>query len=95
MSLLAVTPGSIDHAVRLLPGQSTRPVLTRLALLAAADPRVAEGLLHGSIDAATAQHPHFRLPLDECDLAIIDGIRSHARTFDEFLDSLANIVDGS
>jgi hypothetical protein len=94
MPTLAVTPTPIDnHDVRILPGQSARPALTRLALLAAANPTVAERLLHDPITAATA-HPHYVVTLDARDRATLDDIRARAHTVDEFLDNLADVVDG-
>ncbi|HET9222336.1 MAG TPA: hypothetical protein VFO07_07525 [Roseiflexaceae bacterium] len=80
--------------MRLLPGQSARPALTRLALLAAANPAVAENLLHDPLDPAAA-HPHFALSLDARDYATLADIRSHARTVGEFLSNLADVVDGA
>lgn len=80
------------HA-RLIPGQSARPALTRLALLAAASPSVAESLLRDPLDAA-ASHPHFVLALDARDRATLADIRSRARTVGEFLSDLADVVDG-
>jgi hypothetical protein len=80
--------------MRLLPGQSARPALTRLALLAAANPTVAESLLHDPLDAA-ATHPHFALLLDARDSATLADIRSRARTVGEFLSNLADVVDGA
>jgi hypothetical protein len=80
--------------MRLLPGQSARPALTRLALLAAANPTVAESLLHDPLDSA-AEHPHFALLLDARDRATLADIRSRARTTGEFLSDLADVVDGA
>jgi hypothetical protein len=80
--------------MRLLPGQSARPALTRLALLAAANPTVAESLLSDPLDAAAA-HPHFSLLLDARDRATLADIRSRAHTVGEFLSDLADIVDGA
>jgi hypothetical protein len=80
--------------MRLLPGQSARPALTRLALLAAANPTVAESLLHDPLDAAAA-HPHFALLLDARDCATLADIRSRVRTAGEFLSDLADVVDGA
>jgi hypothetical protein len=87
-------PASLDRDVRLLPGQSARPALTRLALLAAANPAVAEHLLRDPLDAAAA-HPHYALPLDARDRATLADIRERARTVGEFLSDLADVVDGA
>jgi hypothetical protein len=83
-----------DQRMRLLPGQSARPALTRLALLAAANPSVAESLLSDPLDAASA-HPHFSLLLDARDRATLADIRSRAHTVGEFLSDLADVVDGA
>ena len=87
------TPALPDQRMRLLPGQSARPALTRLALLVAANPTVAESLLSESLDAAVA-HPHYTLLLDARDRATLADIRAHARTVGEFLADLADVVDG-
>jgi hypothetical protein len=84
----------VEQRARLIPGQSARPALTRLALLAAANPSVAESLLRDPLDAA-ASHPHFVLALDARDCATLADIRSRARTIGEFLDGLADVVDGA
>jgi hypothetical protein len=84
----------LDQRARLIPGQSARPALTRLALLAAANPAVAENLLRDPLDAA-ASHPHFVLALDARDCATLADIRTRARTVGEFLDGLADVVDGA
>jgi Family of unknown function (DUF5317) len=83
-----------DPHPRLIPGQSARPALTRLALLAAANPIVAESLLRDPLDAAAA-HPHFVLALDARDRATLADIRTRARTVGEFLADLADVVDGA
>ncbi|HJZ46313.1 MAG TPA: DUF5317 family protein [Roseiflexaceae bacterium] len=83
-----------DQRARLIPGQSARPALTRLALLAAANPTVAESLLRDPLDAAAA-HPHFVLSLDARDRATLADIRTRARTVGEFLADLADVVDGA
>jgi hypothetical protein len=88
------TSASLDQHMRLLPGQSARPALTRLALLAAANPTVAENLLRDPFDAAAA-HPHYALLLDARDRATLADIRSRARTVGEFLADLADVVDGA
>jgi hypothetical protein len=87
----AATPP--DHRARLIPGQSARPALTRLALLAAANPAIAESLLRDPLDAAAA-HPHYAFVLDARDRATLADIRLRARTVGEFLTNLADVVDG-
>lgn len=93
LSFRAPAP-SPDQRARLIRGQSARPALTRLALLAAANPVVAESLLRDPLDAA-ASHPHFVLALDARDRATLADIRARARTVGEFLDGLADVVDGA
>ena len=78
----------------LVSGYSARPALTRLALLAAANPVVAECLLLNPSAAATA-HPHYVVSLDADDRATLNAIQSRATTVDEFLWDLANVVDGT
>ncbi len=94
MMSFRATPASLDHHMRLLPGQSARPALTRLALLAAANPTVAEHLLRDPLDAAAA-HPHYALLLDARDRATLADIRTRARTVGEFISDLADVVDGT
>lgn len=78
----------------LIPGQSARPALTRLALLAAANPSVAESLLRDPVVAA-ALHPHYALALDARDQATLADIRARSSTVGEFLAGLADVVDGA
>lgn len=94
--MLAQHPLPTPKAARLpfLPGASTRPALTKLALLAAANPAVADSLLRDPIDAVGSAHPHYALSLDAHDHATLAAIRSRARTVSEFLRELAEIVDG-
>jgi hypothetical protein len=94
MMSFRANPASLDQPMRLLPGQSARPALTRLALLIAANPIVAESLLRDPLDAAAA-HPHYALLLDARDSATLADIRSRARTVGEFLSDLADVVDGT
>lgn len=75
-------------------GHSTRPALTRLAVLAAANPTVAATLLNNPVAAATS-HPHYSIALDAIDRAILVDIHARARTVDEFLAKLAQAVDDS
>lgn len=94
--MIASYPPSLspEKRARLVPGQSARPALTRLALLAAADPALAERLLHDPINAADA-HPHYRVTLDAHDRATLAAIQARTRTVGEFLGELAAEVDGS
>jgi Family of unknown function (DUF5317) len=94
MLTFRAAPAPADPRARLIPGQSARPALTRLALLAAANPTIAERLLRDPLDAA-ASHPHFALALDARDRATLADIRARARTVGEFLADLADVVDGA
>lgn len=87
-------PVQPDSRVRLLSGPSSRPALTRLALLAAANPSFAESLLRDPAGASHA-HPHYALSLDARDHATLAAIRTRARTVGEFLGELADVVDGA
>jgi hypothetical protein len=77
-----------------LPGLSRRPALTHLAVLTAADPRIAERLLRGDAIDTAIRHPHYSVVLDEHDRADVAAVRERSRTVDEFLAGLARIVDG-
>lgn len=92
--MLNIRAAAPEAHAQLIPGQSARPVLTRLALLAAANPLVAESLMRDSLDAA-AMHPHYAFTLDARDRATLDAIRERANTVGEFLSDLADIVDGA
>ena len=94
--MLIQHPTYIPKAPRLpfLPGASNRPALTKLALLAAANPAVADSLLRDPIDMLGSSHPHYALTLDARDHATLAAIRTRARTVSEFLYELAEIVDG-
>lgn len=94
MMTFRAVPAASDVRSPLLPGQSARPALTRLALLAAANPAVAESLLSDPLAAASA-HPHYSMLLDARDCATLADIRARARTVGEFLSDLADIVDGA
>jgi hypothetical protein len=94
MMTFRATSATLDRSMRLQPGQSARPALTRLALLAAANPTVAERLLLDPLDAV-AIHPHYSLPLDARDRATLADIRARAHTVGEFLSGLADVVDGA
>ena len=83
-----------ETCAQLIPGQSARPALTRLALLAAANPAVAEGLLRDTLDIV-ALHPHYAFVLDARDRATLEAVRSQSSTVGEFLSGLADAVDGA
>jgi hypothetical protein len=93
MMTFRTVSGPPDTHTPLLPGQSARPALTRLALLAAANPTVAESLLSDPLAAASA-HPHYAMLLDARDRATLADIRARAQTVGEFLSDLADVVDG-
>lgn len=92
--MLTFRVGAPEARPRLIPGQSARPALTRLALLAAANPSVAECLLREPLDAE-ALHPHYAFALDARDRATLADIRARASTVGEFLSDLADVVDGA
>lgn len=94
MMALRAIPLSHDRRQELVSGQSARPALTRLALLAAANPTVAECLMRDPLDAAAA-HPHYALLLDARDRATLADIRARTSTVGEFLANLADVVDGA
>lgn len=84
-----------------LPGQwernqarrsAERPALTALALLAAANPTVAEQLLRNPADAACA-HPHYLVHLDDADRVVLARVRTGARSVREFLIHLADAIE--
>jgi uncharacterized protein (DUF302 family) len=74
------------------PRSPDRPALTALALLAAANPQVAEQLLHNPLEAARA-HPHYIVHLDDADRVVLARIRASARSVREFLLQLADAID--
>ncbi|MEI7772859.1 MAG: hypothetical protein WCI67_22915 [Chloroflexales bacterium] len=71
-----------------------RPALTALALLAAANPHVAEQLMHDPLEAACA-HPHYLVQLDDDDRLVLAGIRTHSGSVHEFLLLLADALDAA
>lgn len=89
---MTIKSRSVWNGVGLRAGHSTRPALTRLAVLAAANPAVAATLLNNPVAAATS-HPHYSIALDPIDRAILVDIHARARTVDEFLTRLAQAVD--
>lgn len=83
-----------DYVPPPLAERSPRPALTRLVLLAAADPGIAEQLLHGDpLDLSTV-HPHYTVALDDHDQAALADLRKRTGTLNEFLTSLADVADG-
>jgi hypothetical protein len=89
---MTLKQGTVPSSIRLRPGQSTRPALTRLAMLAAANPVIANTLLHNPV-AAASLHPHYPIMLDAIDRAILVEIQSRSRTINDFLTRLAVIID--
>jgi uncharacterized protein (DUF302 family) len=77
-----------------LPKQRSaeRPALTALALLAAANPSVAEQLMHDPLEA-TYTHPHYIVQLDDDDRLVLAEIRARTRSVHEFLLQLADALD--
>lgn len=77
-----------------LAERSPRPALTRLVLLASADPGIAERLLRDdSLDFASV-HPHYAVALDDRDRAALADVRARTGTVSEFLAGLADVADG-
>jgi hypothetical protein len=95
MLTLSVTPASLERRTRPLPGQSSRPALTHLVLLAAADPRIAERLLGGIPLEAAIAHPQYTVLLDANDREALIGVCARARNVNELLADLAAIADGA
>lgn len=80
-----------------LPGASrctpSYPALTELALLAAANPEIAQRVLHDPIAAASA-HRHYRVALNETErTALCEIVAQGPQTIDDFFRLLANWVD--
>jgi len=83
---------AVVRSLNLRSGHSSRPALTRLAVLAAANPVVAATLLKNPV-AAAAVHPHYTIALDAVDRAILVEIQARSRTVAEFLAGLACAID--
>ncbi|NTW00204.1 MAG: hypothetical protein HGA19_02735 [Oscillochloris sp.] len=66
--------------------------MTALALLAAANPLVAEQLLHDPL-AAAQSHPHYVIHLDDADRVVLAQIRSRSHSVQDFLLQLADALD--
>lgn len=77
-----------------LAERSPRPALTRLVLLAAADPGIAEQLLHSESLDFSSVHPHYAVALDDRDRATLASVRAITGNVSEFLASLADVADG-
>ncbi len=94
---MAYYPHPSHHLCSMLPPlakQSARPELTRLVLLAAADPRLAEQLLRDETLDLADVHPHYTLALDEHDRATLAQVRAHSDSVSAFLAELADAADG-
>lgn len=74
-------------------GQSSRPALTQLVLLAAANPTIVERLLNGEPPDAALEHPQYIVPLDARDRATLTDICAQVSTVHEFLVSVAAAAD--
>jgi hypothetical protein len=94
-SMLTHRTPAFDRAMLPFVRQSRRPALTYLVLLAAADPNVAEQLLHGDSLDEVINHPHYAINLDARDRAALVDIRAQARTVTDFLSHLADVADGA
>jgi len=93
MLTLSIKPASLERRTRPLRGQSSRPALTHVVLLAAANPSIAESLLRGDPLDMAIDHPQYSVPLDAHDRATLSDICAHAHTINEFLLSLAAAAD--
>ena len=93
MLTLSIKPASLERKTRPLRGQSSRPALTHVVLLAAANPSIAESLLRGDPLEMAIDHPQYSVPLDARDRATLNDICARARTINEFLLSLAAAAD--
>lgn len=87
-------PASVEPPLPHRRGQSSRPALTQVVLLAAANPGIVERLLSGEPPDAALQHPQYTVPLDALDRATLTDICAQARTVHEFLVSVAAAADG-
>lgn len=94
MLTLAVTPMSVERRAPPLRGQSSRPALTHVVLLAAANPSIVERLLCGEPLDIALDHPQYSVPLDAHDRATLNDICANAHTVHEFLMTLAAAADG-
>jgi hypothetical protein len=72
--------------------QVNEQALTSLALLAAANPQVAEQLLDDPIGAARS-HPHYAIDLNDEDRRLLNSIKAQAESLDDFLYQLADAIE--
>ncbi|HJZ48999.1 MAG TPA: hypothetical protein VKE41_17605 [Roseiflexaceae bacterium] len=93
MLTLSIKPASLERRTRPLRGQSSRPALTHVVLLAAANPSIAERLLRGDPLDSVIEHPQYTVPLDAHDRATLIDICARARSINEFLLNLAAAAD--
>ena len=93
MLTLSIKPASLERRARPLRGQSSRPALTHVVLLAAANPSIAERLLRGEPLDLAIDHPQYTVPLDAHDRATLIDICSRAHSINEFLIDLAAAAD--
>ncbi len=94
MLTLAVTPMSLERRTPPLRGQSSRPALSHVVLLAAANPSIAERLLRGEPLDLALSHAQYTVPLDARDRATLVDICARVRTVNEFLANLAAAAEG-
>ena len=93
MLTLSIKPASLERRTRPLRGQSNRPALTHVVLLATANPRIAERLMRGDPLDLAIDHPQYTVPLDAHDRATLTDICARARSINEFLINLAAAAD--
>jgi hypothetical protein len=95
MLTLSITPTSLERRTRPLRGQSNRPALTHVVLLAAANPGIAERLLRGDPLDIAIDHPQYIVPLDAHDRATLSAICARVKTVNELLVDLAAAAEGT
>ncbi len=93
MLTLSIKPATVERRTPPLRGQSSRPALTHVVLLAAADPSIAERLLRGDPLDMAIEHAQYIVPLDARDRATLADICARVRTVSEFLSNLAAVAD--
>ena len=93
MLTLSIKPASLERRTRPLRGQSSRPALTHVVMLASANPSIAERLLRGDPLDMAIDHPQYTVPLDAHDRATLIDICARARSINEFLINLAAAAD--